>query len=200
MSKTTTKTYDATAQTIHWGTAFAVFVMFLTAMFMDAPENLVSQEMKQTIITTHKSTGFLILCLMIVRVLWFMRHARPPLPSQAMPHWQVIAARYVHAALYVLGLLTPIVGWALVSMGSHDLTVYNLFEIPALPLANLAQEHPYVRELCGDAHETLATLFAGLIVVHIGATILHHFVDRDDILLRIVPHFTHRWLRKIRGD
>lgn len=192
-------TYDPLAKTLHWGIAVAVLVMFVTAMLMGTTEDVISQETRQAIYTTHKSTGFLILCFMVVRILWFVRHPRPPLPVHLMPHWQVLAAHFVHTSLYVLGVVTPLIGWALVSLGS-GLMLFGLIDIPSLPLASLAETYPDIRHMVHESHEVAATIFAGLIVVHIGATFLHHFVDRDDVFLRIMPECTHGWLRKIRGS
>lgn len=199
MSETKVTAYDPIAQTLHWSVALAVFIMFVSAMMMDLPQDVATPELRMAIYTAHKSTGILVLVLMILRILWFMRHERPPLPVQSMPVWQVKSARFVHASLYIVGILTPLAGWMLVSMGTHPFTFYGLFDLPRLPLAGLVETTPALGEIVGDIHATLATAFAGLIVVHIGATILHHFVDRDDILMRMTPVWSHRLLEKIRG-
>ncbi|MGE4352216.1 MAG: cytochrome b, partial [Bdellovibrionales bacterium] len=193
-------TYDPVAKAIHWGVAALIFVMFVSALCMDAPDSLISPENRPTVYLVHKSTGVLVLLLMVFRLFWFHIKPRPPLPVHLMPPWQVVAARIVHVALYILAILTPLVGWALVSMGTNGWSFFTLFELPRLPLAEFATSHVYLREITGDMHETCATIFAGLIVIHIGATFLHHFVDRDDVLLRISPVCLHGWLKRLRGE
>ncbi len=196
MSEQTSVTvYDPMAKTIHWIVAFAVFIMFGTALMMEAAPD----ELKPLVYLTHKSTGLVVLLLMLLRVVWFHFHARPPLPVHLMPVWQVHAARIVHGGLYLLSFLIPLVGWALVSAGPHGLSFFGFFDVPLMPIASLTTDYPELRGALGETHEILATLFAGLIVVHIGATFLHHFVEGDDVLMRIAPVCTHRWLRRMRG-
>ena len=36
-------------------------------------------------------------------------------------------------------------------------------------------------------HETLNFVMAGLVAAHLGAALKHHFVDRDDVLTRMLP-------------
>ena len=38
-----------------------------------------------------------------------------------------------------------------------------------------------------DAHEAMATTLAVLALVHIAAALKHHFVDRDEVLRRMLP-------------
>lgn len=196
MAERAVTVYDPIAKALHWVIALAIFVMFGTAVLMDAAPD----DIKPAVYMAHKSTGMLVLLLMLARVVWFAFHARPPLPEHMMPRWQILAARFVHACLYLLGILAPLIGWALVSTGTKGLSLYGLFDLPLLPLAGLVESYPDLRGALSEAHEVLATLFAIFIVVHIGATILHHFVDRDDVLLRIAPDCAHRWLRRLRGN
>ena len=53
----------------------------------------------------HKSIGFLILALTLVRIVWRLTH-RPPAQPAAMKRWEVFAAHATHAAFYAL-MLTP---------------------------------------------------------------------------------------------
>jgi cytochrome b561 len=38
-------------------------------------------------------------------------------------------------------------------------------------------------------HVALNALLAGMIVLHVAATVKHHFVDRDSVLARMLPIF-----------
>jgi cytochrome b561 len=197
MTTQNNEVYHPVSKTLHWLTALAALVVFVTAMFFENADGL-SPEGRKLLYTLHKSTGFLVLCLMLLRVVWMHGHHPPPLPEHLMPRWQIAAAKIVHRLLYAVAVLTPLFGWALVSMGPHGLSFFGLFPLPSLPLDQLAAVSG-AKEIVSKAHETLATLFAALLVVHVGATLLHHFVDRDDILLRISPVCLHAWLHKIRG-
>jgi len=191
--------YDPVAMALHWLIALAIFIMFVTALAMGAPNGSFDPETRMAIYATHKTTGFSILLIMLFRMFWGHFHPAPLLPLRRFPQWQAIAARFVHDALYVLAIVTPFIGWSLISIGSHPLNFFGLISIPPLPYLDYFAGSPEFRQFAGELHETLATILACLLVVHTGATFLHHFVDRDEILLRITPKAIHPFLEKLRG-
>jgi cytochrome b561 len=42
-----------------------------------------------------------------------------------------------------------------------------------------------LHELAGEVHETLVKLLIALLIVHVAAALRHHFLKRDDVLLRM---------------
>jgi cytochrome b561 len=38
-----------------------------------------------------------------------------------------------------------------------------------------------------EVHEMLNYLMLGLVFAHVGAALKHHFIERDDILVRMIP-------------
>jgi len=192
--------YDPVTKTVHWVIAGAFLVMFLTAFAMGSDADLFDPAMRKAIYTTHKTTGFFILCLMLFRVFWGHHSPPPSLGMERFPRWQAIAARFVHDSLYTLALVTPFIGWALVSMGPYGLKLFGVIEIPPVPAMDFFKGSEEMKDFVSEFHETLATILACLLVVHVGATFLHHFVDRDEILLRMTPKCTHSFLEKLRGN
>ncbi|MDD2325414.1 MAG: cytochrome b [Alphaproteobacteria bacterium] len=192
--------YDPVAKAFHWGIALLVLIILVTAGFIETPQWLVDDQLRKTIFIIHKTAGFLVLPLTLARLVWRSVQIPPPLPIKKMPLWQVIAAIFTHRSLYVLSILTPLAGWALVSTTHKGLVLFGFIPMPSLPFL-----HPYmasidiVRSFFASLHETFAILLASLIVIHIGASFMHHFVDRDDILLRIAPKGMEGFLKKIRG-
>ncbi len=63
---------------------------------------------------THKSWGFVIFTLALVRILWRATHKPPELPMSMSP-LEAALARGAHLALYVLIILQPVTGWLMVS-------------------------------------------------------------------------------------
>ena len=49
-------------------------------------------------------------------------------------------------------------------------------------------------------HTTFASILALLIVLHVGAAFKHHFVIRDEVLLRMMPTSLAPLLRRLRGE
>jgi len=193
----TAQTFDPVAKTMHWLVAFAVlFMLVLGGVMVDAGD--FSPELRRALFTTHKTIGILIFFATLFRLYWRRKNPPPPLPLHLMPRWQIIAARFVHKALYVLTLVIPLAGWVLVSTGPYGIALFGVIPFPILPLAELEQADT-LREIMSETHETLASFLAVLIVLHIGGTFMHHFVDRDDVLMRIAPEWSHKILNRIRG-
>lgn len=190
--------YNPVTKAIHWTVVALILIMFLTAFAIGAPSDTFAPEVRRAIFTTHKTVGFLVLCVMVFRIFWGHFHVAPPLPSN-LPKWQAFAARFVHDGLYALALVTPFIGWALVSMGPYGLKLFGVWTVPPVPYMDFFMGSPDMRTFLSVLHETLATILVGLIIVHIGAAFLHHFVDRDNILLRMSPKCLHGWLNRIRG-
>jgi cytochrome b561 len=56
-----------------------------------------------------------------------------------------------------------------------------------LPLPDLVGKNKELGDLLHEVHEMLNYIMLGLVVAHVGAAIKHHFIERDDILTRMVP-------------
>jgi len=130
----------------------------------------------------HKSIGITILALAVLRLIWraFDPHPRA-VPT--MPAWQVSAAKAGHALLYGLLFLVPLSGWWFDSVeGLRPMIWFGLFEVP-----HLVAPDPGLRHFAHEVHEYL---FWTLIVVAAGhalAALVHHFLDKDATLTRMLP-------------
>jgi cytochrome b561 len=122
-----------------------------------------------------------ILALVLLRIAWRMTERRPADPA-GMPGWQVLAARAVHLALYVLILAIPLSGWWFNSTSNAPLVWFGLFGIPSLT----GGYDPVWKPRALLLHQTLFWLLVALLVVHVGAALWHHFRQRDEVLRRMV--------------
>lgn len=182
--------FDPVALTLHWVVALAVIALLIVGPLM--ADGDWAPEVRGQLYMMHKSTGFLVLLLVLFRLVWRHLHRPPSLDLPSMPRWQIMAAKIVHQGLYVFLFLTPLAGWAMSSLHS-GINFYGLFQVPNLPTP--ADWGPALAE----SHEAFATIIAILLVVHIGATFKHHFIDRDEVLLRMTPLWSHGILNKLRG-
>ena len=128
----------------------------------------------------HKWLGVTIFLLAVVRVAWRLFHPAPP--PAPMPDWQRHAAAASHALLYVLILLIPITGWIYSSADGLQ-TVY----LGLVPLPDLVGKDKALAELLRFIHVMLNYAMLALVIIHAGASVKHHFVDRDDVLVRMLP-------------
>ena len=127
----------------------------------------------------HRSTGAVLLIVVLVRIAWRLGHAPPPLPA-GVPLAQQRIAGAVHMLLYTLLLVQPVVGWAATSAYPAPIVVFGLFELPPIWPANRA-----AAEWLFGVHRALGILMALLVLAHAGAALHHHFVRRDGILRRM---------------
>jgi len=177
--------YDAVAITLHWVIALGILALIIMGLSMThlglAP--LAKFQLYQL----HKSIGITVLLAVLLRILWRLSHRPPPLP--AMPPLEKAAAEGTHGLLYVLMLIIPLSGWALVSVSPFNLptVLYGVVPWPHLPvfpdLANKAAVETVVKFI----HGKLAWLLTAVILLHAAAALRHHFLLRDRILARMLP-------------
>ena len=170
--------YTATAISLHWLIAVAIVSSFALGIYMhDLP--LSPQKLKYY--SWHKWAGVSIFLLVIARLAWRHAHRPPALPA-SMPGWQRAAAEATHVLLYVLMVAIPLSGWLMSSAKGFQTVWFGV-----LPLPDLLEKNEEVGNLLQAAHKFLNLSMAALVLAHLGAALKHHFVDRDDILARMIP-------------
>ncbi len=179
MWKNTTERYGWIAILFHWLTAITVFGLFGLGVYMTNLDSYYDPFYK-TGPFIHKSIGVLLFGALVLRVIWRMLNPHPALPSQA-PAWERIVAVLTHAALYLLLFAILFSGYLISTAEGRGVSVFDWFEIPALPWALAHQE-----DLAGKIHGLLAWTLMGLVVLHTLAALKHHFIDRDTVLTRML--------------
>lgn len=171
-------TYTRTAIGLHWLLAIALAASFSLGVYM---QDLPLSPEKLRLYAWHKWAGVSIFLLVLLRIFWRLAH-RPPAPPAGMPAWQRRAEALVHFLLYVLMVAVPLSGW-LMSSAKGVQTVY----FGVLPLPDLLHKDKELGELLAAVHKTLNFSMAGLVLLHAGAALKHRFVDRDEVLARMLP-------------
>lgn len=181
--------YGAVAMTLHWIIALLIatnlVLGFYFANVMDSNDPSFF-----AIVQLHKSIGLTILVLSVLRLLWRLVNPIPPLPADFSRPMRILA-RGTHYLFYFLIVAVPLLGWATVSASPRGTpTMYfGLFQWPHLPIISTmprATKREYV-ELFGTVHAVFAYSAFGLLFLHVGAALWHHFVRRDSVLKRMVP-------------
>jgi len=144
---------------------------------------LSSQRSAFELIQLHKSFGFLLLGLVILRIAWRLSNATPALP-RSVGAVERRMAPLAHLALYAFQLALPLSGWALVSVSMLEIPSmpFNLFVMPNLPLglSDVAES------FWTAVHWYLAYAGIGLVVLHLAAALRHHFWLKDAVLTRMI--------------
>jgi cytochrome b561 len=87
----------------------------------------------------------------------------------------------------------------MISTMPHNALFFGLFPIPNLPVLPDLPHKKDIRGILKNIHWTLAWILVGFVALHAGAALKHHFLERDDVLLRMTPRFLGRFLGHIRG-
>lgn len=175
--------YSIVSLVLHWLIAALVVTQVGLIWAHEATDGPISREFVQI----HKSVGLGILVLTLGRIGWRMANPAIPLPD-AMPGWQRLLARATHVLFYVFLIAMPLAGWAASSAAGREIIWFGLFEWPALPIGG-------GRDTAGDLmdlHELAAKGLYVLIALHVGGALKHHFVDRDNVLHRMIPWIPRR--------
>lgn len=135
---------------------------------------------RETLKALHFMLGLSVLLLLLPRIVLRLSNS-PPAIEPAPAAWQQAAARAMHLALYALMLLMPLAGWAMLSAAGKPIPFYGL-ELPPL----LGEDKALAAQI-KDLHETLGKVGYGLIALHAVAALLHHYVQRDNTLRRMLP-------------
>ena len=88
----------------------------------------------------------------------------------------------IHFGLYALMFIVPLTGWVMSSAGGHPVVFFGIWTLP-----DIVVQDDDLRETMEDLHETVANVLLGLIALHTAAALKHHFIQRDDVLARMLP-------------
>ena len=112
-----------------------------------------------------------------------------------------LAAHMGQWGLYALMIAMPLSGWVIVSTSKLAIPtlLFGVVPWPHLPLLADLENKRAIHEIGENMHGILAYGMAGLAGVHALAALKHHFISRDDILLRMTPNFLARPLHYLRG-
>jgi cytochrome b561 len=178
MLANTAESWGAPAKFFHWTVALLILIQI--ALGFTAVAWRLSP-LKLELFVWHKSTGILILVLMLARIAWRLANRSPALPAQTPP-WERTAALASHAALYALAIALPLSGWVINSAAGVPFSVFWL-----VPLPEVVAPDERLEELAKLVHLSLLVALCLVLAVHIGAALRHHFIKRNDVLLRMLP-------------
>lgn len=190
----TKDSWGSVAKWFHWTVGTLLLAQLLFGLFLSTLDLYRAEDLKTyvAIIATHKSIGLTIMFLALFRLGWRLCNPRPVLPP-TLTRFEDRVARLSHGLLYALLILIPILGWAQSSAYRAKTTFWGLFQLPDIVPAGWARPGSRtVWQIAQDAHSALAVALVVLISLHIAAALRHHFVKRDNVLIRMLPGYRPR--------
>ena len=179
MAATARTRYDTVAMSLHW--LIALLIIFMVVFGGD----LMNRRQPDTFnASVHASIGAAILLLSLLRLLWRMTKPSPPLPA-TMRLWETTLSKTTHVIFYVMMIGLPISGWLAFSdtvvkhPGFAGTSFFGLLPVVQIPSA---------AGLPFDGMHSLGSNFMiALISLHVLAALKHQFIDKDNLLRRMVP-------------
>lgn len=182
-----TRRYTSVAIILHWVMALGVAALVVMGLAMT---HLKLEPMRLfQLYQLHKSIGITVFLAAFLRLAWRLSHRPPDLP-EAMPAIEKAAAAGGHLLLYAFLFAQPLTGWALVSASVLNVptVLYGIVPWPDLPLLPALDDKAPVEALLKLVHAYGAYALIALVAVHTAAALRHHFIIRDDVLRRMLPH------------
>lgn len=168
--------YGAVAQALHWVIALGFVAQFGIAWYMD---DLPFGPAAMWWFNFHKSIGMTLLALAVLRLAWRAFNPPPPLPA-GRPAWEYRAARASHIALYGVLFAQPLTGLTFSLFSEFPNVIWGY----TLPNPGHVE---WVKDIFMAAHVYLSWVVIALVAIHAGAALRHHFVEKDDVLIRMLP-------------
>ena len=128
----------------------------------------------------HKSIGVLLFIVMVIRIFWRYFQIKPEALDSHTPI-EKKAGSIVHVFLYCALFVLMSSGYLISTADGRAIDIFNLASVASLGELFADQE-----DLSGLIHKYLAYALMFTVVLHALAALKHHFIDKDNTLLRML--------------
>jgi cytochrome b561 len=162
----------------HWLVALTIFGLFGVGLYMI--DLTYYSPLYKTLPDWHRSIGLTLAAVVVLRLFW--RWWTPiPRPHAEHSRLERTAAAVVHLILYLLIFAMIASGYLISTAKGQGIDVFGWFQVPSI-----TGEVEDMEDWAGVVHYWIAWTLMGLTGLHAAGALKHHFIDRDDTLLRIL--------------
>jgi cytochrome b561 len=176
--KNTNHAWGAIAKSFHWLVAAMILGQLVLGRVAD--KSALSPA-KLDLFVWHKSLGVTILLLAVLRLAWRLVNPPPRTPA-GIPRFATLLAKSGHTVLYLLMFAVPLSGWW---VSDSSRVPFKAFWI--IPMPDFLPVDRSMQELAGQIHGLLISVLLAVVLVHTAAALRHHFVLRNETLIRMLP-------------
>lgn len=170
--------YSTAAIWLHWLMFLLLVAVYAFIEFRELFDK--GTDPRELMKTIHFMLGLCVLLLVSARIFTRVTNIVPPIDLE-LAAWQKALSGLMHFLLYVWMAAMPILGWLTLSAAGKPIPFFGL-ELPAL----IAADKEAAKFLKG-IHEWLGVAGYWLIGLHVLAALFHHFIKRDNTLVRMLP-------------
>lgn len=163
---------------IHWSFALFIITMLSVGFYMK------NTAYNPDIYQLHKMFGVLFCLLIVGRILWRINN---PWQSSSLNTKQESLVHWMHITLIILMVLMPVTGFLISAFSGFGIHIIGFFIVPEFFNASgeITPLHDGIYQTAKLLHEIFAYCFSLLIFGHISAALKHHFIDKDNTLIRM---------------
>lgn len=177
MSSKTAHRYGSVLITLHWVMlALIIAVYACTELREFYPKG---SAVRDALKSWHYTLGMTVFALVWLRLLARLAGRIPPIVPNP-PRWELRAAHSLEFAIYVFLIAMPFLGWLIVSGEGNTVSFFGI----ALP--RLIGENRALAKQLEEVHGLIGNIGYGLIGIHALAALIHHYVQRDNTLTRML--------------
>jgi cytochrome b561 len=180
-----TRRYTRSAIVLHWTIAILIVIQLFLGWWMNewAPDHSPQQDQIQS---WHVSLGITILLLVLLRI-GIRVFVPPPQVRADTPGWERVLINATHTLFYVLLLVLPLTGWAMVSLDKAPISWWGIVTWPHMPgLGFMAHNRPLTHGLKSIHTYWLIWLVLINLALHVAGALKHQF-DGHPVLWRMWP-------------
>lgn len=163
---------------LHWGSVAAIVLASAVILIRELVEHKTA---RVVMLDVHRQLGLVVLLFLLMRLGARLRGGLANVTAD-MSKPMRFAAAAAHWVLYGTLLSITLLGWAVTSAHSVGLKFVGILPLPAI-----APSDSDLADTLTDFHIWGSWLLLGLVVLHIGAALYHHFLRKDGVLLAMLP-------------
>lgn len=176
--KNTLDRYGSLSIAMHWLMLLLLIAVYATILLREVYPK--GSDPREALKMWHFMLGLSVFALVFLRIALRFFGTTPRIVP-APPRWQHLIGVGMHLALYLFLIAMPLLGWLTLSAAGKPVPFFGL-ELPAI----WPQDKDFSHTL-EDLHETIGEIGYYLVGVHALAALFHHYILRDNTLLRILP-------------
>lgn len=170
--------YSTPAVWLHWLMFLLLVAVYAFIEFRELFDK--GTDPRELMKTIHFMLGLCVLLLVSLRIFTRVAGVVPTIEPR-LPAWQTFTSGFMHFLLYVWMVAMPVLGWLTLSAAGKPVPFFGL-ELPPL----IGADKDTAKSL-KEIHELLGLIGYYLIGLHVAAALFHHFIKRDNTLLRMMP-------------
>lgn len=170
--------YSKPLRVLHWLMALMVITLLF---FIQVKHWLPKGDLRNLLVETHKQLGLLVFLLVGIRLVVRFRSFVPPI-IPALSLWMHQASKIAHGLLYLGMMSIPVLGVWFTQAKGKELELLG-FGLPVF--FDEDRWLPYSLSI-KELHEWFGNALMYLIMIHFVLAIYHHWLRRDNTLLRMV--------------